>query len=127
MREAIEAFLSQSSFAVAGASTDRSKYGNRVLRHYRAAGRQAYALNPKATEIEGEPAYPDLAALPEMPAALSIVTPPAVTERVVDEALQLGIRHIWMQPGAESQVAIDRAIEAGVEVIHGGACVLVEL
>ena len=59
--------------------------------------------------------------------ALSIVTPPAITERVVEEAIAAGVRFLWMQPGAESEAAIARAEQAGVLVIARGPCMLVEL
>jgi predicted CoA-binding protein len=58
---------------------------------------------------------------------VSIITPPRVTERVVEEAAQLGVRHIWMQPGAESDRAVELAQQAGLNVIWGGPCILVTL
>lgn len=123
--DAIEAFFAGNSFAVVGASGDRAKYGNKVLRSYLQAGRRVYAVNPKATEIEGLTAYPSLAALPERVHGVSIITPPAVTLGVVEEAARAGIRHLWMQPGAESDEAIRRAEALGLELIHSGPCVLV--
>jgi predicted CoA-binding protein len=89
------------------------------------AGRRVYAVNPKAEEVEGQPCYPDLASLPERVHGVSLVTPPAVTERVVEEAAAAGIGYVWMQPGAESAVAIRRAEELGLTLIHSGPCVLV--
>ena len=54
-----------------------------------------------------------------------MITPPAVTERIVGEAIRHGIEHIWMQPGAESEAAIAACREAGINVIADGSCVLV--
>jgi len=120
-------FLAGSSFAVVGASADRSKYGNRVLRAYADRGFTVYAVNGRGhATIEGLTAYAKLSDLPERPHGVSIITPPAVTERVVDEALALGIQHLWMQPGAESADAIARARNAGANVIEGGPCILVD-
>ena len=59
--------------------------------------------------------------------AVSIITPPAVTEKIVAQALALGIKNIWLQPGAESAAAIAAAEAAGANVIGGGPCVLVTL
>jgi uncharacterized protein len=123
----IDGFLAGSPFAVAGASKDRSKFGNKVLRAYQQQGREVYPVNPSADEVEGVKAYPDLNSLPTKPHGVSIVTPPNVTEKVVDEAIELGVKFIWMQPGAESDAAITKANQAGANVIARGPCVLVEL
>lgn len=120
-------FLAAGPYAVAGASNDRTKYGNRVLRAYLAHGLTAHPVHPREKLVEQIPAYADLASLPERVRGLSIVTPPVVTERLVDEAAAAGITRIWMQPGAESAAAVRRAGELGLSVISGGPCVLVEL
>ena len=122
-----EAFLAGGSFAVVGASRDRSKYGNRVLRAYLAHGLRAVPVNPNETEVEGLPTVPDLAHLPERVDGISIITPPEVSERIVDEALRLGYRNLWLQPGAESRAAVERARRAGARVLAYGPCVLVAL
>jgi uncharacterized protein len=126
--ERIESFLAEGPWAVVGASTDREKYGNKVLRCYLQSDRRpVYPINPKAAEVEGLEAYPDLDALPEAVRGISIITPPSVTEAVVEKAAELGIGHLWMQPGAESEAAIARAAELGQSLIAGGACLLVVL
>ena len=127
IQEKIAAFLAQGPFAVVGASGDRSKYGNKVLRAYQQRGMRLLPVNPNQTEIEGLACYPDLASLPEPVHGVSIVTPPAITEKVVEEAAAAGIKYVWMQPGAESPTAIARAEELGLEFIAGGPCVLVTL
>jgi len=127
VNERIRDFLAGRVFAVAGASRDRSKYGNKVLRCYLQHGRTAYALNPNETEIEGAACYRDVSWLPERVHGLSIVTPPSVTETLVEEAAAAGIRRVWMQPGAESARAIARARSLGIDVIANGPCVLVAL
>jgi len=124
----VAAFLEAGPYAVVGASTNRDKYGNKVLRVYQQSGRRpVYPINPRAEEIEGEPAFPSLDATPEVPRSVSIITPPQITEAVVEEAIELGIEHLWMQPGAESAAAVRRAEEAGLGVIADGSCILVVL
>ena len=127
VQQRVLSFLESGPFAVVGASTDRDKYGNKVLRCYRQHGKEVYPINPKQPEVEGLRAYPSLATLPVKPRGISIITPPAVTERLVREAAALGIRHLWMQPGAESPEAIQAAESLGLEVIAGGPCLLVVL
>lgn len=124
----IQDFLAAGPWAVVGASTDRTKYGNKVLRCYQQAGKApVYPVHPREREIEGLAAYPSLTALPERPRAVSIITPPKITEAVVEECATLGIRHLWMQPGAESPRAIERCRELGLALLAGGPCLLVVL
>lgn len=121
----IATFLSAPSFAVVGASDDPQKYGHKCYACYLANKRKAYPINPKAETILGNKAYPNLSSLPEKVESVSLITPPKVTEAVVDEAIAAGVKNIWMQPGAESQTAIDKALAAGINVIAGGPCLLV--
>jgi predicted CoA-binding protein len=121
----IDAFLSGSPHAVVGASADRDKYGNKVLRVYMQNDRPVYPVNQKAEDVEGLKAYPDLASLPERPHGISIITPPEATRRVVEQAAELGVKHIWMQPGAEFEGAEARGQALGLNIIAGDACALV--
>jgi predicted CoA-binding protein len=126
-RERIDAFLGGKPHAVVGASTNRDKYGNKVLRVYQQNDRPVYPVNPKADEVEGLRAYPDLASLPERPHGVSIITPPEVSRTILEQAAELGIEHLWMQPGAEFDGAEQRGAELGVNVIADGSCILVIL
>ncbi|MFT7677232.1 MAG: putative CoA-binding protein [Planctomycetota bacterium] len=125
--EQIRRFLDGEPFAVVGASTDPEKYGNKVLRCYQQNQHRVIPINPRAAEVEGLPAFPDLASIGEPLHGVSIITPPAITEQVVEQAIELGIGQLWMQPGAESAAAVERAEAAGLNVIHGGPCLLVVL
>jgi predicted CoA-binding protein len=124
---AIREFLAGQHFAVVGASTDRRKYGNKVLRCYLQNDRSVVPVNPHSTSVEGLPAVAALSDMDRVPDGISVITQPDVTESIVDEAIALGIRHIWMQPGAESGAAIQAAEDAGINVIHSGPCLLVVL
>ncbi len=127
LQEQIDEFLNGSPHAVVGASLDRSKYGNKVLRAYQQHGLPVFPVNPHAREVEGLPAYPDLASLPETVHGISVITPPKTTEVIVRQAGELGIKNIWMQPGSESEEALSRAEELDMNVIAGGPCALVVL
>lgn len=127
MESQIEAFLSSPAFGVAGASAKREKYGNKVVRCYQQNQRQVYPVNPKEKVIEGEPCVASVLDLPHEVKSLSIITPPQVTEQVVEQAIGRGIENIWMQPGAQSDPAIKACEDAGVNVIADGTCILVVL
>ncbi|MDG1893306.1 MAG: CoA-binding protein [Fuerstiella sp.] len=120
-------FMNGELFAVAGASTDRRKYGNKVLRCYQQHGHTVVPVNPNADIVEGLPAAASLGEVVPTPHAVSVITPPSVTEQVVDDAIRLGVQHIWLQPGAESNAAIEACQSAGINLIHSGPCILVVL
>ena len=123
----IARFLASPAYGVVGASPHRHKYGNKVLRCYQQNGRPAIPVNPNETEVEGAACVASVLDLPDTVQSISIITPPPVTERVVGEAIQKGIRHVWMQPGAESVAAVTACERAGINVIADGSCVLVVL
>jgi predicted CoA-binding protein len=126
-QERIDTFLAGKRFAVVGASANREKYGNKVLRVYQQNKLDVAPVNPAGGEIEGLTAYADLPSVPGTVDGVSIITPPKITEQVVAQALSLGIKNIWMQPGAESDTAIELAEQGGANVIAGGPCILVKL
>ena len=123
--EIIADYLFAGPYAVVGASTDRAKYGNRVLRAYLQKEFEVFPINPKAAAIEGLKTYPDLKSLPKRVRGISVITPPPITERVVIEAAEAGVRFVWMQPGAESKEAVRIARDRGLEVIADGSGFLV--
>lgn len=123
----VDRFLESNAYGVVGASSRRHKYGNKVLRCYQQNGRRAIPVNPRESEIEGATCVASVLDLPADVKSISVITPPAVTERVVHDAIERGIENIWMQPGAESEGAVDACRKAGINVIADGSCVLVVL
>jgi predicted CoA-binding protein len=123
----IERFLASPAFGVAGASVRREKYGNKVLRCYQQNGRKAIPVNPHEHEIEGVDCVATIAELPPEVTSLSMITPPAVTAKLVPLAIEKGITSIWMQPGAEQPDAVALCREKGVNIIADGSCLLVVL
>ena len=125
--QSIATFLASSAFGVVGASARRHKYGNKVLRCYKQNGRVVIPVNPREPEIEGVSCVASVMDLPGDVKSISVITPPAITERVVQDAIRKGIENVWMQPGAESQASIEACHKAGINVIADGSCVLVVL
>lgn len=123
----VAAFLAVGSFAVVGASADRAKYGNKVLRCYQQHGMPVVGVHPKLSACEGAAVHPSLAVVPGAPRAVSVVAPPAAAAGIVQDAIAAGCRHLWFQPGAEEAGAIAAARAAGLSVIADGSCVLVAL
>jgi len=126
MKNTIAQFLQQDKIAVVGASNDQTKYGNIVFRKLENEGYKVFPVNPSTPLVEGHTCYPTLKDIPEKVDALMLVVPPTVTEEVVKEALAMQVSNIWMQPGAESQQAINQCAEKQVGCVYG-KCILVEL
>lgn len=126
-QDKIKAFLAGHPHAVVGASRERWKYGNKVLRAFQRNPLPVFPVNPHTDEVEGLVCYPDLQSLPGQVHGVSVITPPAVTERIMEQAAALGIKHVWLQPGAESQRAIEIAVNAGIDLLAGGPCILIAL
>jgi predicted CoA-binding protein len=123
----IDRFLESEAYGVVGASPRRHKFGNKVLRCYLQNGRCAIPVNPRESEIEGVPCVASVMDLADEVKSISVITPPAVTEGVVQDAIRRGIENVWMQPGAESEASIEACRRAGINVIADGSCVLVAL
>ena len=118
--EQFDRFFSSEAFGVVGASANRDKYGNKVLRVYMQQGMKVIPVNPKEKEVEGIPCVETVEDLPPNVKSISVITPPHVTEQVVDKAIAGGIENIWMQPGAESTAAVEKCRKNNINVIADG-------
>ena len=127
IQEQIKTFLTSPAFGVIGASANREKYGNKVLRCYLQNDKKAIPVNPAETKIEGITCAATIRDLPTDVLSISMITPPAVTAKLVPLAIEKGIKNIWMQPGAEQPDAVELCRKNGINVIADGSCVLVVL
>ncbi len=111
---------------ILGASSDRSKFGNKAVRAHLQAGYEVFPVNPNATEVEGQKAFASLAALPQQSFdRLSVYVPPSVGVKLLDEVAALDVREVWINPGTESPELLARAEALGLPVIQG--CSIVSL
>jgi predicted CoA-binding protein len=117
--------LKKKRIAVVGVSANEEKYGFKIFRDMVQSGYTVYGVNPRGGEVLGRNLFASLRDIVPVPDAVITVVPPAVTEAVVRECAELGIREIWMQPGSESDGAIRAAKEHGIKVTHN-ACIMVE-
>ncbi|RLB61792.1 MAG: CoA-binding protein, partial [Deltaproteobacteria bacterium] len=97
------------------------------LRCYQQNQHTVVPVNPVEEEIEGLACVASVTELPDQVSSISIITPPQVTEQVIEHAIARGVKNVWMQPGAESAQAIAACEAAGINVIADGSCVLVVL
>jgi uncharacterized protein len=125
VQQQIDQFLASQAFGVIGASNNRSKYGNKILRCYLQHGYRAIPVNPNEKEIEGIACVSAINDLPAEVKSISMITPPEVTAQLVPLALEKGIENIWMQPGAEHPEAVAFCRQRNINVIADGSCLLV--
>ncbi|HKQ39476.1 MAG TPA: CoA-binding protein [Verrucomicrobiae bacterium] len=109
--------------AIIGASSDRTKFGNKAVRAFREQGYKVYPVNPKETEIEGLVAYKRVADLPVRPEMVSVYVPPPVLLKLLPEIANKGCDELWLNPGTESDDVIAEAERLGLNTIQ--ACSIV--
>jgi predicted CoA-binding protein len=119
MQEIIREFMAQKKFAVIGATDNPDKYGNQIFKNLKGRGYEVFPVNPRLKEIEGTTCYTSLTDIPEVVDVVDFVVPPKVTEETLKECNRLGLNRIWLQPGSESDAAINYCHENGMKVAHG--------
>jgi uncharacterized protein len=127
----VQEFLAQKKIAVVGVSDKRETGCNLAYTKFKEAGYEVYAVNPRINTFNGAPCYPDLKSIPEKPDAVFILAKPAVTDQIVQQCVDLGVKHVWMhcmmgtKPGlaasmtSVSQDAVNKCRENGISVIPG--------
>ncbi len=123
MQDLIKEFMAQKKFAVVGATDNVEKYGNQVLRNLRDRGYEVYPVNPRLKEVESMKCYASVTELPVKVDVVDFVVPPAATENILIECLELGLDRIWLQPGSESEDAIRFCRDNNLKVVHD-VCVM---
>ncbi len=111
--------------AILGASTDKSKYGNKSVRAHEAEGWEVYPVNPKASEVEGRKAYSSLKEVPQPLTRISVYLPPQVGIEMLPEIAETEHEELFFNPGSESEELIARAKELGLKPIQ--ACSIVAI
>ncbi len=124
MKEAVNDFLAQKRIAVAGVSRSPNEAANAIYRKLRASDYQVFAVNPNATEAEGDRCYPDLKSIPGGVDAVLVATTPTVADAVVQECADQGVTRVWMHRsfggGSVSDSATEFCREHGITAIAGG-------
>ena len=123
MEDLIKEFMAQKRFAIVGATDNPEKYGNQIFKNLRARGYEVYPVNPRLKELEGVKCYASLDDIPVKVDIVDFVVPPEVTELTLQECKRLGLNRIWLQPGSESEAAIDYCHKNNMKVVHD-VCVM---
>ena len=89
--------------ALVGASTDRNKYGNKILLDLLSKNYNVVPINQKECNIAGLKAYTKVQDLPSRPSIINFVVPPEIGLDITKELVEEDYDHFWYQPGAESE------------------------
>lgn len=114
--------LEQKIWAVVGANNDPNKYGNIIYKKLKSRGYEVYPVNPKYEQVDGDPCYRDLKSLPRKPGVINMVVTPKRGKAIIEEAAELGIKNIWLQPGTYDDELLELINNKGLVAVQ--ACVL---
>jgi predicted CoA-binding protein len=103
--------------AIVGASADPQRPSYRVANFLKSEGYHIVPVTPKGGEILGEKVYPDLSSVPVPVEVVDIFRRPEEIPPVVDEAIAIGAKAVWMQEGLINEEAAERARKAGLIVV----------
>lgn len=105
------------TIAVVGLSSKKARPSHGVTDYMLHAGYRIIPVNPNETEVLGEKAYPDLDSVPEKVDIVDVFRRSESVPEIVDAAIRIGARAVWMQEGVMHQEAAKRARQAGLIVI----------
>ena len=125
-KKTIDEFLLKKNIAVIGVSRKSQKFGNVVYKELKKKDYSPFGVNPNMDEIEGDKCYSSLSELKEKVSSIVIVVPSEQTEKIVKEANEIGVKHIWMQQGSESEKTITYCDEHEISVVYK-ECILMFL
>jgi predicted CoA-binding protein len=124
----VQDFLAQKRIAIAGVSRNNNghRVGNLIYRRLKQTGHDVFPVNPRMRTFEGERCYPDLQSIPGGVDGVVIITRPEVTEHIVHDCNDAGVRRVWIHQSLKkgssvSPKAVDYCREHDISVI-AGAC-----
>ena len=117
--------MSTKTVAVIGASSNRSKFGNRALRAYERQGYTVLAINPNEKEVEGHTTYASVLDVPGPIDIATVYVPPEIGVTVMEQLARKKIPEVWLNPGADGQAVVARAKELGLNTIQ--ACSIIAI
>jgi alkanesulfonate monooxygenase SsuD/methylene tetrahydromethanopterin reductase-like flavin-dependent oxidoreductase (luciferase family)/predicted CoA-binding protein len=107
------------TIAVVGASADEAKPAHAIPAYLQSQGYRILPVNPRGGKIFGEPVYRSLRDIDISVDVVDVFRPPAEAEDVAREAIAIGAKTLWFQPGTHTSEAVRRAAQAGLAVVWG--------
>ena len=109
--------LSAKTVASVGLSSNRAKESYGIAEYLKGQGYHIIPVNPTTGEVLGEKAYPDLESVPEKIDVVQVFRKPEDVPPVVDSAIKVGAKVVWMQEGIVNEEAAEKARAAGLQVV----------
>lgn len=119
----IEEFIAAEPVALVGVSRNPKKFGYSAFKELKDKGMKIIPVNPYASEILGEKAFPDIKSLPSEVKGIIIMTRKEQTASVIRDAKEKGLKHIWIQQMADSAEARKELEGSDINYISG-ECIL---
>ena len=116
--ERLRILQTATSVALVGVSPNPIRSSNFVASYLLRTPFRIFMVNPAADEILGQPVYPSLADLPEVPDIVDVFRRHDAIPGVVDEAIAVGAKVVWLQLGLRHDEAARRAMDAGLLVVQ---------
>lgn len=115
----IDDFYSQSQIAIIGVSRNKKKFGYMAFNELKNKGYKVVPVNNNADFIDDNLCYKNIEALPVEVTAAVVMTSKKVTPDIVQQLIQKGVKHIWIQQGSDTPEAIKLAKENNINLIYG--------
>ena len=116
-KEMKEILLSTKTIASVGVSSNPEKESYDVAAYLKGQGYRVIPVNPTATEILGEKTYASLSDIPDQVDVVQVFRKPEDVPPVVEEAIKIGAKVVWMQAGIVNEEAAQTARKAGLQVV----------
>jgi predicted CoA-binding protein len=125
MRKIPELLKASRTIAVVGLSSNPMRPSNGVSEYMKRAGYRIIPVNPNETEVFGEKSYTSLEDVPEPIDIVDVFRRPEFVPEIVESAIKIGAKAIWLQEGVIHEAAAERALNAGLDVVMD-RCILKE-
>ncbi len=125
MNTGLEILRAAKTIAVVGLSSHAWRPSHEIAEYLQKQGYRIIPVNPNETRVLGETSSPRLEDVPEPVDLVSVFRRPEYVPDIVESAIRIGAKAVWMQPGTVNEAAAARAREAGLMVV-AGPCIYVE-
>ena len=123
--ERLQIIQNSESVALVGVSANPIRSSNFVASYLVRTPFRTYPVNPAYDEVLGLETYGTLADLPEVPDIVDVFRRPDAIPEVVDQAIEVGAKVVWLQLGLRHDEAAQKAVDAGLQVVQN-RCLKIE-